>query len=97
MKGGGTKENEQRDNVKKPKSETLTYYPAANSDPKQFNILKFYRFDSLAVSALLDPNKDKIELPFSVTELEHKIITMRPDPPASILLLGRSGTGKTTW
>jgi hypothetical protein len=37
-----------------------------------------------------------LEFPFSVTELEHEIINLQPDPKQSLLLLGRSGTGKTT-
>ena len=38
----------------------------------------------------------KVDFPFKVTDLEHAIINLRSKPPCSLLLLGRSGTGKTT-
>ena len=47
------------------------------------------------MQAILGPGS-AIEVPYLVTEIEHSIINLRPNPPASILLLGRSGTGKTT-
>lgn len=37
-----------------------------------------------------------MDFPFRVTELEHAIIHLTPKPASPILLLGRSGTGKTT-
>ena len=37
-----------------------------------------------------------MDFPFRVTELEHAIIHLRSRPAAPVLLLGRSGTGKTT-
>jgi hypothetical protein len=71
------------------------FYPAASDDLTQYNILKFYQFDSKTVAALLQTDS-KLEFPFSVTELEHQIINLQSHPPKSLLLLGRSGTGKTT-
>ena len=38
---------------------------------------------------------DQVDFPFRVTELEHAIIHLKPNPPSAILLLGRSGTGKS--
>ena len=38
----------------------------------------------------------QVDFPFRVTELEHAIIHLRSRPAAPVLLLGRSGTGKTT-
>jgi hypothetical protein len=38
----------------------------------------------------------QVELPFKLSPAEWEIITRTPHPPASIILLGRSGTGKTT-
>ncbi len=38
----------------------------------------------------------QVDFPFRVTEKEHDIIHLKPKPLAPILLLGRSGTGKTT-
>lgn len=40
--------------------------------------------------------EDEVEFPFRVSEQELDIIERVPHPPASMLLLGRSGTGKTT-
>jgi ABC-type proline/glycine betaine transport system ATPase subunit len=36
----------------------------------------------------------KVDFPFRVTELEYEITTLPPSAP--IILIGRSGTGKTT-
>jgi len=41
-------------------------------------------------------SEDEVEFPFRVSEQELDIIENVPRPPASMLLLGRSGTGKTT-
>ena len=68
-----------------------------------FSCLQFYSFDSAAVAAILNPDESlfnastgqyALEFPFSVTELEHEIINL--PQKQSFLLLGRSGTGKTT-
>jgi hypothetical protein len=40
--------------------------------------------------------QDDVEFPFRVSEQELNIIERMSNPPASMLLLGRSGTGKTT-
>ena len=37
-----------------------------------------------------------MDFKFKVSPAEQRIIELRPDPPSSIILLGRSGTGKTT-
>jgi hypothetical protein len=38
----------------------------------------------------------EVDFPFRLSPKEQEVIEMHPDPPHSILLLGRSGTGKTT-
>ncbi len=38
----------------------------------------------------------QVELPFKLSPTEWDIITSAPQPPCSTILLGRSGTGKTT-
>ncbi len=38
----------------------------------------------------------QVELPFKVSPVEWDIIIRAKEPPRSIILLGRSGTGKTT-
>ncbi|XP_062576553.1 TPR and ankyrin repeat-containing protein 1-like [Saccostrea cucullata] len=60
----------------------------------EYHILKFYLFTTdMALSALqnMDCKKD---FPFKVTETEHSVININSRRP--VLLLGRSGTGKTT-
>jgi hypothetical protein len=42
------------------------------------------------------PATPQVELPCKLSPTEWEIITRVPDPPSSIILLGRSGTGKTT-
>ncbi|XP_038075614.1 TPR and ankyrin repeat-containing protein 1-like [Patiria miniata] len=62
----------------------------------EYRIMKMYSFTSMLVNAVLKDSQLEVEFPFRVTELEHAIINLQPEPPSSILLLGRSGTGKTT-
>lgn len=51
----------------------------------------------IQVRAVLQGRReDEVEFPFRVSEQELDIIENVPRPPASMLLLGRSGTGKTT-
>ena len=40
--------------------------------------------------------ESEVDFKFKVSPAEQRIIELRPDPPSSIILLGRSGTGKTT-
>ena len=79
-------------------SMALAMSPPANHDPTQYNALKFYRFDAAALQSLLSAH-GAIELPFNVTEKEYEILTAGREnmvEPRAVLLLGRSGTGKTT-
>ncbi|XP_078333030.1 TPR and ankyrin repeat-containing protein 1-like isoform X2 [Crassostrea virginica] len=69
------------------------YYPPASSNETEYHILKFYNFDSNLVSCVLHNLQVKVDFPFRVTDLEHAIINLKSKAP--ILLLGRSGTGKT--
>lgn len=43
-----------------------------------------------------DVNDAEVDFPFRVSPSEQYIIENDPDPPCSIVLVGRSGTGKTT-
>ncbi|KAK3727086.1 hypothetical protein QZH41_019746, partial [Actinostola sp. cb2023] len=73
------------------------FFPPASSEENEYHILKFYSFTSALIDTLLDGDqKTKIDFPFKVTELEHAIINLKPDKACTIILLGRSGTGKTT-
>ena len=71
--------------------------PPGSADDREYHIVKFYSFNSQLISSLLQNQANiNVEFPFHVTELEHAIINLKHDPPAPIILLGRSGTGKTT-
>ena len=83
-----------RDQV--PKGKSRHYHPASE-DPRQYTLLKFYELNQGAVKLLLDGReKDNSDLPFLPGPKEHEIIHYQSDPQRSILLSGRSGTGKTT-
>ncbi len=73
------------------------FFPPGSPEETEYHILKFYAFSNAMVTAMLDnQNKTKFDFPFRVSELEHSVINMAPKRTTSILLLGRSGTGKTT-
>ena len=73
------------------------FFPPASSNEQEYHILKFYSFSTALVKTVLESDtSSKIDFPFKITELEHAIVNLRPDPAMPIILLGRSGTGKTT-
>ncbi len=75
--------------------EVIQYAPAASTKEGEFNVITFYSFSSAAVKSMLEGENARRDFPFKEWREEHDIITM-PDDSESILLLGRSGTGKTT-
>ena len=78
-----------------PTGRSKHFHPASD-DPRQFTLLKFYELNAGAVKILLDGQDENMDLPFTPGPKEHEIIHYRSDPQRSILLMGRSGTGKTT-
>ena len=72
------------------------FFPPASPNQQEYHIMKFYAFTSAMASKILSLNTEKIDFPFQVSELEHAIIQLEPESKIPILLLGRSGTGKTT-
>ncbi|CAC5365910.1 unnamed protein product [Mytilus coruscus] len=74
--------------------EIKPFFPPASANETEYHILKFYFFSSNLVSHILQNIEVKVDFPFRVTDLEHAIINIQSDAP--ILLIGRSGTGKTT-
>ena len=78
------------------KSSNQLFFPPASSNDREFHILKFYALSNAMAKCLLQNTGRNFDFPFQVSELEHRIIRLRTQPSASILLLGRSGTGKTT-
>ena len=77
-------------------SEKYLFFPPASPDQQEYHILKFYAFTSAMASRILSLTNSHYDFPFQVSELEHAIIHLEPLSKCSILLLGRSGTGKTT-
>eukprot|EP00899_Mesostigma_viride_P010553 jgi/Mesvir1/1949/Mv22967-RA.1 len=90
---------------------TFLLYPIAVASQDAYTILKFYTISAGLLGSMLHAavaqqgvggvGSDgggiaEVEFPFRVAEQEHAIITAVPHPPSSMLLLGRSGTGKTT-
>lgn len=70
-------------------------YPPAVEQEDAYNLVKFYTLErSLVYSILAATFTDKLEFPFLPDEAEHLIISLSEN--RSVLLIGRSGTGKTT-
>ena len=71
------------------------FIPAASVKEDEFNVITFYSFTSALVYTMLQGENVRRDYPFKEWPKEHDIIYRLPNSEA-ILLLGRSGTGKTT-
>lgn len=73
----------------------LVHYPPASPDPNDYKLLKFYSVTSPTLRSLLNRSgRSDATLPFKVTSKEWAILQL--ESANAILLLGRSGTGKTS-
>ncbi|KAI5944999.1 TPR and ankyrin repeat-containing protein 1 [Manis javanica] len=72
------------------------YFPRASAVETEYNIMKFHSFSTNMAFNILSNMTATVEYPFRVGELECAVINLHPRPPESIILIGRSGTGKTT-
>lgn len=70
------------------------FVPAASTKDTEYNVTTFYSFDSMTVKSMIAGTNDKRDYPFKEWQKEHEIIKLKSSE--AILLLGRSGTGKTT-
>ena len=70
------------------------FIPAASTKDDQYNVTIFHSFDTSTVKSLLLGTNDRMDFPFKEWQKEHEIIRLHTEE--AILLLGRSGTGKTT-
>ena len=71
------------------------HYPPASPEPNDYKLLKFYSVTGPTLRSLLNRSgKSDASLPFKVTSKEWAILQL--DTPRAVLLLGRSGTGKTS-
>uniref|UniRef100_S4R889 UvrD-like helicase ATP-binding domain-containing protein n=1 Tax=Petromyzon marinus TaxID=7757 RepID=S4R889_PETMA len=77
-------------------AEARDYFPPASTMETEYNIMKFHTFSTTVALNVLRCPEQTIEYPFRVGELEHAVINLNPTPLEAIILIGRSGTGKTT-
>ena len=82
----------------KAHDDQVTFFPPASHHEDEYQVLKFYHLSTAMIQAILKQQSCNVEIdfPFRVTEEEHDIINFEPSPQSSIILIGRSGTGKTT-
>jgi ankyrin repeat protein len=78
-----------------------TYTPSCEGTGESNNIVRYYSLsDNVARVAASIVNIDSVpalEFPFAPAEDEARLLIANEDEPGSTLLLGRSGTGKTTF
>ncbi|XP_005348261.1 TPR and ankyrin repeat-containing protein 1 [Microtus ochrogaster] len=72
------------------------YFPPASAVETEYNIMKFHSFSTNMALNILSDMTATVEYPFRVGELEYAVIDLNPRPLEPIILIGRSGTGKTT-
>ena len=70
------------------------FKPAASPREDEFNVTTFYSFSNAVLKSMLTGHNARRDFPFKEWPKEHEIINLKVNE--SILLLGRSGTGKTT-
>ncbi|KAL9962912.1 hypothetical protein ACROYT_G032063 [Oculina patagonica] len=90
----------QEDQTRKDEADDdqVTFFPPASHHDNEYQVLKFYHLSTAMIQTILKQQSCNVEVdfPFRVTEEEHDIINFEPSPQSSIILIGRSGTGKTT-
>uniref|UniRef100_A0A6I8P8F4 Tetratricopeptide repeat and ankyrin repeat containing 1 n=1 Tax=Ornithorhynchus anatinus TaxID=9258 RepID=A0A6I8P8F4_ORNAN len=74
----------------------LEYFPPASAVETEYGIMKFHSFSTDVAFNIVHDSASPVEYPFRVGELEYAVIGLNPRPLEPIVLIGRSGTGKTT-
>ncbi|NXA49639.1 TRNK1 protein, partial [Nothocercus julius] len=83
--------------AEKTKEHTIPeYFPPASAVEMEYNIMKFHSFSTNMAYNIINDIHSAVEYPFRVGELEYAVIDLNPKPMEPIILIGRSGTGKTT-
>ncbi|KFP88590.1 TPR and ankyrin repeat-containing protein 1, partial [Apaloderma vittatum] len=83
--------------AEKSKEHTIPeYFPPASAAELEYNIMKFHSFSTNMALNIINDVHSSAEYPFRVGELEYAVINLNPKPMEPIILIGRSGTGKTT-
>ncbi|XP_037004097.2 TPR and ankyrin repeat-containing protein 1 isoform X3 [Artibeus jamaicensis] len=72
------------------------YFPPASAVQTEYSIMKFHSFSTNMAFNILNDMTATVEYPFRVGEREYAVIHLNPSPLEPIILIGRSGTGKTT-
>lgn len=70
------------------------FVPAASTSESEYSVTTFYCFDTVTVKSMISGSNEKRDYPFKEWHKENEVI--RITAREAILLLGRSGTGKTT-
>jgi hypothetical protein len=70
------------------------FVPAASTNESEYSVTTFYSFDTVSAKSMISGSNEKREYPFKEWQKENEIIQV--NSKEAILLLGRSGTGKTT-
>ncbi|EFJ46513.1 hypothetical protein VOLCADRAFT_118102 [Volvox carteri f. nagariensis] len=95
--GGKTRGSRKTQQQMPPAGDLREHFPPASWAVDTYTLMKFYNLDSFLVAAVLQGLETaKVDFPFKLSPEEYDLITLAPNPPSSIILLGRSGTGKTT-
>nr|XP_060637656.1 TPR and ankyrin repeat-containing protein 1 [Anolis sagrei ordinatus] len=84
------------EDIKADKPKDHEYFPPASTAETEYSIMKFHSFSTNMAHNILNDMTSAVEYPFRVGELEYAIIDLKPNPLEPIILIGRSGTGKTT-
>ncbi|XP_068863754.1 TPR and ankyrin repeat-containing protein 1 [Aphelocoma coerulescens] len=83
--------------AEKSKEHTMPeYFPPASAAELEYNIMKFHSFSTNMALNIINDVQSSVDYPFRVGELEYAVIALNPKPMEPIILIGRSGTGKTT-
>ncbi|NWV71951.1 TRNK1 protein, partial [Malurus elegans] len=83
--------------AEKSKEHTMPeYFPPASAAELEYNIMKFHSFSTNMALNIINDVQSSVDYPFRVGELEYAVIDLNPKPMEPIILIGRSGTGKTT-
>ena len=78
----------------KPDFQLQRFVPAASLKEGELNVTRFYPFSNNLLHSSLKCTNKRLDFPIKVWPKEYEIISLDDTKP--ILLLGRSGTGKTT-
>ncbi len=73
---------------------TFQFIPLVTTNKMEYEVNTFYSFDTMAARSIIAGTNMNRDYPFKEWHAENEIIQLQSDE--AILLLGRSGTGKTT-